>query len=286
MGSARSVAPLGFHFRNNPSSETFGAASRQPIGILALHTDSTRHTTLARRPRPPGRRSFHEVSELGADAQVVAVGPNVDPRPLRGLSIADLALAVAGFAGCLLAATVASAVAAHDRSQLVPSILAYASTAGLAAAATMLVAPVLAAAAVVVLPAALLSTWLVRSRRNRSLPASLAAATQAAVLAPSAASVYLFGSVLTVRSVIRERGNDSFWAVSIATQAAAALLALVVLSLAAAGLLFAFAVRVWLAPWLVRILTARARAFRPVFLGLEETIAGMALVLVVLLARL
>ncbi len=216
---------------------------------------------------------------------------------------ADLLLAVAAATGYTLAATLTSAAAARDRRPYVASTLVFGSIAAATGAWLIVLAPELLLAGAVVVPASIATVWLGSRRQSRVLAASLASAAQAAVLAPCGAwlggvtnpadlarltfvaSAYVFGSVLAVRSVIRERGNDRFWLASVLVHLGATAVAWFVLPLPAAVLLLALCGRAASLPFLARAMGRRGKPLRPAFVGLEEMVAGIALIAITLVAR-
>ena len=151
-------------------------------------------------------------------------------------------------------------------------------------------------------PAAALVLGGARPGTPRDLANSLAQVVQALVLVPAAAYVsgsfevgpvvtatavaagYLIGTVLVVRSVLRERGNDAFAALSIGFHVVLVGLALAVLPPAYAGVAAALAVRALALPILQRRLAAGPRPLRPIHVGLVEIAASIATVAVVFVA--
>lgn len=212
----------------------------------------------------------------------------------------DAALAVAAVATYLLAATLASAAAARDRRPYQASVTFYGLGACMGSAAALAMAPGLAVALVVIVPAGTAGLLLARQRRQRSLASSLLSAVQATVLAPAAAfigglgdptelariaivaGVYLVGSVLVVRSVIRERDNDSFTMASVTFHLVWAAAARALLAPPYALVFVGLMVRAVLVPAARRARTRRGLGIRPALIGLEETIAGIVIIVVVL----
>lgn len=209
-------------------------------------------------------------------------------------------LAVGGVA---LAAYLASATAQtwsrtrRPREYHLP-ILVYGSLAAGLGALLLVAFPPLALAGVVVVPTAALVFRGAQPGTRRDLANSLAQVAQSLVLVPVTAWVsgdwdparvatytliaagYQLGVVLVVRSVLRERGNETFLGLSVGFHGllvAAALVALpgpytvVALGLAArsAGL-----------PWLQRRLASGSRVLRPVHVGVTEILASLAVVMV------
>jgi hypothetical protein len=151
-------------------------------------------------------------------------------------------------------------------------------------------------------PATLVVLSGARPGTGRGLAGSLAQVAQALVLVPATAWVsgqfdvdrvvpasivagaYLVGSVLTVRSLIRERANPGFAAASAGfhvgiTVAAAALLPA---PYAIVGALLT--TRAAVLPFLQRRLAGTPRALRPIHLGVVEIAASVLVVLTAFLA--
>lgn len=157
---------------------------------------------------------------------------------------------------------------------------------------------------VVVGPSSVVILGGARPGTRRDLANSVAQVAQALVLVPAAAYVsgnpdasrvaaytlvaaaYLLGSVLVVRSVLRERGNESFARVSIGTHVA--LLAVAWLLLPAGFALVAgwLAARAAALPLLQRRWAGGPRALRPVHVGLVEIVSSLAVVAVSFAVRL
>lgn len=104
--------------------------------------------------------------------------------------------------------------------------------------------------------------------------------TAAVVLATGVAAAYLVGTVLAVRSVIRERGNRAFAGLSIAFHAVRLAAAAVALPLpyavVAAGLLG----RAVALPVVERRRAGTARPLRPIHVGIVEIVASAVLVVI------
>jgi len=168
---------------------------------------------------------------------------------------------------------------------------------------TLVVAfPVLLLTLVIAGPAAVLVLGGARPGTPRDLANSLAQVVQALVLVPAAAFVsgsfevgpvvtatavaagYLIGTVLVVRSVLRERGNDTFAALSIGFHVVLTGLALAFLPPAYAGVAAALALRALALPMLQRRLATGPRPLRPIHVGLVEIAASIATVTVVFIA--
>jgi hypothetical protein len=205
-------------------------------------------------------------------------------------------LAGAALAGYLAAATTQAWLRARRRPSFVPSLAVYGGL--LAASGLVLLAafPALALSAIVVVPAGALVLGGARPGTPRDLVNSLAQTAIALVLVPAAAYVsgaweaeavvlatvvaagYLVGTVLVVRSVIRERGNRDFIALSVGFHAAFAAVAIVALPwpyVAAAVALMARAVAL---PLVERRRAGTSRPLRPIQVGIVEIVASTGLV--------
>ncbi len=156
--------------------------------------------------------------------------------------------------------------------------------------------PILFAALVVLVPAAGAALWGARPGTGRAITASLAAVVQALVLVPAGAvlagpfdwlvvgratllaAIYLAGTVLVVRSVIRARGNDGFAALSVGYHLGAAALAALLVPWAYAVYVAALALRAASLPLLQRRWAGSGRPLRPIQVGVVEVVASAALV--------
>ncbi len=144
-----------------------------------------------------------------------------------------LPLAVAAVAGYLAAATAQAWLRARRRPDFVPSLAVYGGLFAVAGLVLVAAFPALLLSAVVVVPAGALVVGGARPGTPRDLVNSLAQTAIALVLVPAAGHVsgawdataivvatavaagYLVGTVLVVRSVIRERGNRAFAGLSV-----------------------------------------------------------------------
>lgn len=168
--------------------------------------------------------------------------------------------------------------------------------------------PALLLVLVVALPAGAIVFAGARPGTRRDLANSLAQVVQALVLVPASAFVtgefepervvaytlvaagYLFGSVLVVRSVLRERGNTAFAALSIGFHAALLVAAVVATGLGAVPAAFTLlaaglAVRATALPLVQRRLASGPSPLRPIHVGVVEIVASVAVVVVSLIAR-
>lgn len=210
----------------------------------------------------------------------------------------QLVLAVAAVAGYLVSATTQAWLRARRRPSFVPSLVIYGGVFAASGAALLLAFPFLLLAAVVVVPAGALVIGGARPGTPRDLANSLAQTVIALVLVPAAAAVsgawetgavgaatlvaagYLVGTVLVVRSVIRQRGNRGFVAVSVGFHAAVTVAAAATLAVPYAVYFAALTVRALALPLVERRAAGSARPLRPVQVGLVEM--GASTVLVVL----
>jgi hypothetical protein len=158
--------------------------------------------------------------------------------------------------------------------------------------------PPLALAAVVVVPTGLLVFRGARPGSRRDLANSLAQVAQALVLVPVTAWVsgtwdperviaytcvaagYQLGTVLVVRSVLRERGNDAFAALSVAFHVLLVVLAALFLPAAYAVVAAGLAVRAAALPLAQRRMAGGVRQLRPIHVGIVEIVASLSVVVV------
>ena len=213
-------------------------------------------------------------------------------------------LAVGGVA---LAAYLASAsLQAWSRGRRPPAyqapIAVYGSIAAVLGALLLVRFPAIALAAVVVVPASILVFRGARPGTRRDLVNSLAQVAQALVLVPVAAWVsgawdperviaytgiaaaYQLGTVLVVRSVLRERGNHAFRILSAGFHVAVTIVAAVTLPVPWAILGAALTARAIALPRVQDALAAGPSPLRPVHVGIVEIVASLAVVAVALLA--
>lgn len=220
---------------------------------------------------------------------------------LLGISISrfngwQLVLAGAAASGYLTSATAQTWRRARKRGKYRSAFLLYGSVFTAFGLALVIGHPALGLALLVLIPAAAAVVWLSRPGRPRGVSESLAQVAEALVLVPAAAylagpldqsrvalttlaaGLYLAGTVLAVRSVIRERGNSRFAAFSIGYHTVAALVALLLLPGAYAALFVALAVRALALPITERRLANTAHPLRPVSVGMVEIVASVCLV--------
>ncbi len=101
---------------------------------------------------------------------------------------------------------------------------------------------------------------------------------RATALATFAAALYLVGSLLVVRSLIRERGNRAFLGASLAYHVVAVALAVWFLPLPYAVLMALLLLRAALLPATQAQLGPGPRRLRPIHVGLVEIVASLSLV--------
>jgi hypothetical protein len=206
-------------------------------------------------------------------------------------------------AGLALAAYLASAtLQAWSRARRPPAyrlpIAVYGTVAGVLAIVLLVAFPALALAALVVVPTGIIVFRGAQPGTRRDLANSFVQVVQALVLVPATAYVsgvfelervipytlvlagYQVGTVLVVRSVLRERGNEQFAMLSagyhVALVAAAAIWLPPAYAVVAAGL----AVRAIALPVAQRRMAAGPRPMRPVQVGIVEIFASIAVVVV------
>jgi hypothetical protein len=213
----------------------------------------------------------------------------------------QLVLAVTAVTG-YLASTIAQArLRARRRDGSAGPLLTYGALFAVSGLALAVTHPALLAGLAVLVPAGAITLGGARPGTRRDLANSLAQVAQALVLVPAAALVsgsfdggrvvgatligaaYLLGTVLVVRSVIRERDNRAFAAVSIGFHGALVVGALAFLPLAYAALATALAARAAALPAVQRRRSGTRRPLRPVQVGAVEMVAAVAVVLVAFL---
>jgi hypothetical protein len=207
-----------------------------------------------------------------------------------------LLLAVAALAGYLAAATAQAWLRARRRPSFIPSLAVYGGLFTASGLVLLAAFPALALSAIVVVPAGALVLGGARPGTPRDLVNSLAQSAIALVLVPAAAWVsgaweadvvlratfvttgYLVGTVLVVRSVIRERGSRSFAALSVGFHAAFAAVAIVALPWPYAAAALALTARAVALPLVERRRAGTSRPLRPIQVGIVEIVASTGLV--------
>jgi len=213
----------------------------------------------------------------------------------------QLVLAVASVLGYLASATGQSWLRARRREALPLPLAVYALGFGVLGLALAVAFPALLLALVGLAPTTALIVAGARPGTPRDLANSVAQALQAVVLVPAAAWVsgafdplstavatavgtaYLLGTVLVVRSVLRERNSRSFTAVSAGFHAALLVPALV-LGPAWVALAAGLTARAVALPEIARRRARTPKPLKPAQVGAIEAIASIAVVLVAFLA--
>lgn len=223
---------------------------------------------------------------------------------LAGPAAAHLPLLVAWVSGYLAVIPFGRWLRARRRRDLLPPVVAFGATAALGGVVAVALAPRLLAWALLYAPLLAASLALAATGRERSLAndaiSALAATAIAGVvfdaggggdwtaLATTAGVLlaYFLGTVLYVKTMIRERGRPGYVAASVGyhVAAAAAGSGLAVLwgwGPAVPVLAWLLAVRAWAGP---RANARRSRPLRPAVVGIGEIAASLALTIAVLAA--
>lgn len=206
------------------------------------------------------------------------------------------ALAAAAVAGYLAFATAQTWVRARVRQRYTVSLIAYVFVATVLGVALIATHPGLSLALAVLAPAGGVTLIAAKLGRARGVVAGFAQVAEALVLVPAAselagpfdraavgkaaflAAVYLVGTLLAVRSVIREQGNTGFATVSVGFHLSATAAAIVLLSPPFVVLLGLLAVRAALLPIVQRRRRDTARPLRPVHVGVVEMVGAACVV--------
>lgn len=207
-----------------------------------------------------------------------------------------LVLGVAAVAGYLAAATAQAWLRARRRPSFHVSLAVYGGLFVVAGLALVAAYPALLLAGVVVIPAGAMVIGGAKPGTPRDLANSVGQTAIALVLVPAAALVsgaweldavvratlvaagYLVGTILVVRSVIRERGNRTFAGLSVAFHAACTVGAAVALAWPYAVYFAALTGRAVALPLVERRALGGPRPLRPVHVGIVEIVASTALV--------
>ena len=162
--------------------------------------------------------------------------------------------------------------------------------------------PVLLLTLAVIVPTAVIVLGGARPGTHRDLANSLAQVVQALALVPASAVVsgafepervlayplvaagYLFGTVLVVCSVLRERGNEQLAMLSVAFHLALVAIAAVTIPLPYAALAAGLTARAVALPMLQRRRAPGSRPMRPIQVGIVEIVASTAVAVVSFLA--
>jgi hypothetical protein len=210
----------------------------------------------------------------------------------------QLVLAAAAVAGYLFSATWQAWSRARRRPSYLLSLRVYGTVFGLLALLLVVSHPATLVAAAVVVPAAVITILGARPGARREIGDSVAQVVEALVLTPVAAYVsgafdpptvavytaiaaaYLVGTILVVRSVIRERGNTAFAVGSAGFHAALVVPAAIWLPATYAVVALALTARAIALPLVQRRLAGTPRPLRPVQVGAVEAVASLAVVVV------
>jgi hypothetical protein len=168
--------------------------------------------------------------------------------------------------------------------------VAYGVVAGILGIALAAAQPVVLLTLLVLVPAGGVTLLAARLGRARGVVAGLAQVAQALVLLPAAASLagpidsaavaratflaatYLIGTMLAVRSVIREQGNTGFGALSVGFHVTATVVAVLLLPAPYVLLLVVLAIRAAALPIAQVRLRGTARPLRPTQVGIGEMV--------------
>ncbi len=202
----------------------------------------------------------------------------------------DLVLAGAAVTGYLASATAQALARTHARERYAASLVAYGVVAALLGSVLAITRPVVLLTLLVLIPAGAVALVAARLGRARGLFAGLAQVTQALVLLPTAASLagpidstavaratflaatYLIGTMLAVRSVIREQGNAAFAALSVGFHVTATIVAALLLPAPCFLLLGVLAIRAAALPIAQVRLRGTTRPLRPIQVGIGEMV--------------
>lgn len=208
----------------------------------------------------------------------------------------QLVLAAAALAGYLASATLQAWARARRPPEYRSPIRVYGAIFGILGLILIVVFPPLLLSLVVVIPTAIVVFQGARPGTRRDLGNSLAQVAQVLVLVPAAAYVsgtfdvgrvvaytvvaaaYLVGTVLVVRSVLRERGNVTFASLSVGFHVLVTTLAIILYPAAYALLAAGLTGRAVVLPVLQRRWVSGARTLRPIHIGMVEIAASIAVV--------
>jgi hypothetical protein len=210
----------------------------------------------------------------------------------------QLAVAGAALAGYLFSASLQAWSRARRPPAYRAPIAVYGATFAALGLLLVVAFPALLVMLVVVVPASLIVVRGAQPGTRRDLANSLAQVAQALVLVPATAYVsgefdvgrvlaytlvaagYLVGSVLVVRSVLRERGNEAFAALSTGFHVALVVLAALALPVPYAVLALGLTGRAAALPVIQRRLAQGPKPLRPVHVGIVEIVSSVAVVVV------
>jgi hypothetical protein len=209
----------------------------------------------------------------------------------------QIVLGGAALGGYLASASLQAWSRARRPAALRAPIIVYGTAFAVPAIALAIVFPVLLLTLFVTVPAAIVVFQGARPGTRRDLANSFAQVAQALVLVPAAAVVggwpdvgrvalyslvaaaYLSGSVLVVRSVLRERGNREFAAASAGFHVALTVAAVATLPLGYVLLGGWLAVRAVALPVLQQRWAGGPNPLRPVHVGMVELVSSIAVVI-------
>jgi len=210
----------------------------------------------------------------------------------------QLVLAGAALAGYLTSATLQAWARARRPPEYQWPIIVYGAAFGVLGLILVVAFPGLLLSLVIVVPAGIIVFRGARPGTRRDLANSLAQVAQVLVLVPAAAYVsgsaevdsvvaytavaaaYLGGTVIVVRSVLRERGNATFVALSVGFHLVATMLAIILYPAGYAFLAAGLTGRAIALPLIQRRWASRSRTFRPIHVGVVEIAASIAVVVV------
>jgi len=216
----------------------------------------------------------------------------------------QLVLAGAAYTGSLASITVQTWTRARRPPAYRAPIAVYGVAFVILAVVLVVAFPALLLTLLVFVPAGLVVFGGARPGTKRDLANSLAQVAQALVLVPAAAWVsglfdparvlayglvaaaYLVGTVLVVRSVLRERGNDRFAALSIGFHLAVTALAIVAYPWPYVALAAGLTARAVGLPLIQRRWSSGPHPLRPIQVGIVEIIASLAVAAVSFAVRL
>ena len=209
-----------------------------------------------------------------------------------------LALVAAALTAYLASASLQAWSRARRPPTLRAPVIVYGAVFGILGLSLVVAFPALVLALVVVLPTAVVVFGGARPGTRRDLANRVAQVAQALVLVPAAAWVsgafdvqrvalytlvaagYLVGTVLVVRSVLRERGNERFALVTVGFHLLLVALSALALPLAYPLVGAFLAARAAALPVLQRRWSSGPRPLRPVHVGIVEIVASAAVVVV------
>jgi len=249
------------------------------------------------RPRPGSQATAHRFwlpRQHGAWAMLAV-------PLLLGIAVTEpkvwhAVLGAAAIAGYLASATAQTWVRARARQRYTASLIAYVVAATVLGMALVVTHPGLVLVVIVLVPAGVITLVAAKLCRGRGVVAGFAQVVEALVLVPAAASlagpldsaavakatllaaVYLVGTLLAVRSVIREQGNTGFAVVSVGFHLAATAVGAILLPLPFVVLLGLLALRAALLPIVQRCYRETVTPLRPLHVGMVEMVVATCVV--------